>query len=97
QRLSGPRQALEKAIFVSGAEGESMTEIRCLLEKRSVLGEGPIWRPRENSLYWIDLKAPAIYCFDVITRQNRQIPAALGKIIGGMVFARDGRMIIVEA
>jgi len=73
-----------------------MTEVRCLLEKRSVLGEGPIWRPRENSLYWIDLKAPAIYCFDVITRQNRQIPAALGKTIGGMVFARDGRMIVVD-
>jgi len=74
-----------------------MTEVRCLLEKRSVLGEGPIWRPRENSLYWIDLKAPAIYCFDVITRQNRQVPAALGKTIGGMVFARDGRMIVTDA
>jgi sugar lactone lactonase YvrE len=74
-----------------------MTEVRCLLEKRSILGEGPIWRPRENSLYWIDLKAPGIYCFDVITRQNRQIPAALGKTIGGMVFARDGRMIIQDA
>ena len=74
-----------------------MTEIRCLLEKRSVLGEGPIWRPRENCLYWIDLKAPGIYCFDVITRQNRQIPAALGKTLGGMVFARDGRMIVVDA
>ena len=73
-----------------------MTEVRCLLEKRSVLGEGPIWRPRDNSLYWIDLKAPAIYCFDLITRQNRQIPAALGKTIGGMVFARNGRMIVVD-
>jgi sugar lactone lactonase YvrE len=74
-----------------------MTEVRCLLEKRAVLGEGPIWRPRENCLYWIDLKAPAIYCFDVITRQNRQIPAALGKTLGGMVFARDGRMILADA
>jgi sugar lactone lactonase YvrE len=73
-----------------------MTEVRCLLEKRSVLGEGPIWRPRDNSLYWIDLKAPGIYCFDVITRQNRQVPAALGKTLGGMVFARDGRMIVVD-
>jgi sugar lactone lactonase YvrE len=73
-----------------------MTEVRCLLEKRSILGEGPIWRPRDNSLYWIDLKAPAIYCFDAITRQNRQVPAALGKTIGGMVFARDGRMIVVD-
>ena len=67
-----------------------MSEPMVLLEKRSILGEGPIWRPRENSLYWIDLKAPAIYCFDVIIRQNRQIPAAVGKVLGGMVFARDG-------
>jgi len=73
-----------------------MTEVRCLLEKRAILGEGPIWRPRENCLYWIDLKAPAIYSFDLITRQNRQVPAALGKTIGGMVFARDGRMIIAD-
>ena len=73
-----------------------MAEVRCLLEKRSILGEGPIWRPRENSLYWIDLKAPAIYCFDVITRQNRQVPAALGKTIGGLVFARNGRMIVCD-
>jgi sugar lactone lactonase YvrE len=74
-----------------------MSDVRCLLEKRSLLGEGPIWRPRENSLYWLDLKAPAIYCFDVITRQNRQVPAALGKTIGGLVFARNGRMIVCDA
>jgi sugar lactone lactonase YvrE len=74
-----------------------MSDVQCLLEKHSKLGEGPIWRSRENSLYWIDLKAPAIYCFDIITRQNRQIPAALAQSVGGMVFARDGRMIVVDA
>lgn len=73
-----------------------MSDVQCLLEKHSQLGEGPIWRPRENCLYWIDLKAPAIYCFDIITRQNRQVPAALARSMGGMVFARDGRMIVVD-
>src|SRR5581483_2731227 len=95
QRISSPSQPFGRAGFFRGAG--NMVEVRCLLEKRSVLGEGPIWRSRENSLYWIDLKAPAIYCFDVITRQNRQIPAALGKTVGGMVFARNGRMIICDA
>ena len=73
-----------------------MDEVRCLLEIKSILGEGPIWRPRDNAVYWIDLKKPAIYCFDVITKENRQLPAALAETIGGIVFARDGRMIVVD-
>ena len=38
-----------------------MTEVRCLWEAAAILGEGPLWSPREGALYWVDIKAPALH------------------------------------
>ena len=32
-----------------------MYEAKCVLENNAVLGEGPVWCPREGVLYWIDI------------------------------------------
>lgn len=41
-----------------------MTEIRVALDAKAQLGEGPVWCPREQVLYWVDSMAPAMHRFD---------------------------------
>ncbi len=38
-----------------------MSDVRCLWQAGATLGEGPLWSPREASLYWVDIKAPALH------------------------------------
>lgn len=38
-----------------------MADVRCLWEAAALLGEGPLWSPREAVLYWVDIKAPALH------------------------------------
>lgn len=40
-----------------------MFDVRCLWEAAALLGEGPLWSPREAALYWVDIKAPALHRF----------------------------------
>ena len=45
------------------------SEIRCLVEIRSELGEGPVWSEAEQALYWIDCEKPAAYRYDPAANQ----------------------------
>lgn len=38
-----------------------MSDVRCVWEAAAILGEGPLWSPREGALYWVDIKAPALH------------------------------------
>ena len=38
-------------------------EIRLALDVKAALGEGPVWCPRENALYWVDILEPALKRF----------------------------------
>lgn len=73
-----------------------MTEIRRLNAHRAILGEGPTWRPRENALYWIDLRAPAIFRYDCGSGAQQTLPIQLGDRLGAMVFTTDGRMVVAD-
>lgn len=73
-----------------------MTDIIRLHAHRAILGEGPTWRPVENALYWIDLRAPAIFRYDCASGRNETLPIQLGDRLGAMVFAADGRMVAAD-
>ena len=36
-------------------------EARCVADVRAVLGEGPVWVEREQSIYWLDIKGRKIF------------------------------------
>jgi sugar lactone lactonase YvrE len=73
-----------------------MTDIIQLHAHRAILGEGPTWRPRENALYWIDLRTPAIFRYDCTSGRNETLPIQLGDRLGAMVFTADGRMVVAD-
>lgn len=40
---------------------------RCVLPAGALLGEGPLWSPREQMLYWVDILSCALYRFDPLS------------------------------
>jgi len=56
--------------------------IECVAPVGSVLGEGPVWDERSGTLYWVDIKAPALYATDVATRETRRwsMPERIGAV-----------------
>lgn len=78
-----------------------MGEIIDIIDTGAILGESPVWSPRERVLYWIDIKAPAIHRTDPLTRRDQRWPVdqEIGSIAlragGGLVAAlHDGFALI---
>ncbi len=74
-------------------------EIVALTPAEDILGECPIWSERENALYWIDVRGPAIrrLAFSTGARTDWPMPDLIGAMAlrtgGGMVVAlRSGVM-----
>lgn len=40
-------------------------QVDVICEEVMVLGEGPLWHPRESVLYWVDIIGATIYCLDI--------------------------------
>ncbi len=75
-----------------------MTNIEVVLDARATIGESPTWSPDEAALYWIDIKAPALYRFEPATGRQRtwRVPADIGAfalepdLAGALVALRTG-------
>ena len=67
--------------------------IACVADTRCTLGEGPVWDERAQRLYWVDIKAPAIWQLDPHSGKTRSwsMPHRVGAIAlrekGGLVAA----------
>jgi sugar lactone lactonase YvrE len=48
-----------------------MLDIQCVADTKSKLGEGPLWDPRDQVLWWLDIKGHFIHRFDPKTGENR--------------------------
>lgn len=69
-----------------------MTEVRCLLDAKALLGECPVWSAEEQALYWVDILAPELHRYDPATGATRtwNMPAA----IGSFGLCESGRAIV---
>jgi len=38
-----------------------MVDIQCVWEEPAILGEGPLWVPRENAVYWVDIVSKKVH------------------------------------
>ena len=69
-----------------------MAALECVLDCKAELGEGPVWDPQENVLYWVNIKDHEIHRFDPSTGKdiNWKTPAD----IGSLALRRDGGMVV---
>lgn len=63
-----------------------------VLDSVQALGESPVWCTREQALYWVDVRAPALYRWDAEALAARTWP--LTELIGGVVVARGETLVL---
>ena len=52
----------------------AMSEVEVVIDEGAAIGEAPTWSHEEAALYWIDVKAPALYRYDPQTGEKRSWP-----------------------
>ena len=69
-----------------------MTAVMCVLNIRATLGEGPVWCPVEQALYWVDILSKTVNRFDPETGANRvwHVP----DLVGCMALRESGGAIL---
>ncbi len=63
-------------------------QVRCVVECRNVLGEGPVWDDVARVLWWIDIAKPALQRLDPAT--GKVDAWTLPGTVGAFVLRRDG-------
>lgn len=67
-----------------------MSAVECVVECRNELGETPVWCELSQSLYWIDIREPAIYR----TRDGLTTTYRMPDLIGSFALREAGGMIV---
>lgn len=73
-------------------------EIEVVVDTGATIGESPTWEASEDALYWIDIKKPALYRYNVETGAQRSWPmpsdigafALVSQPAGAVVALRSG-------
>ncbi|TGE29316.1 SMP-30/gluconolactonase/LRE family protein [Hymenobacter metallicola] len=68
--------------------------LRVALPARAQLGEGAVWNPQDEKLYWVDIEGRSLHIFDPATGQARQL--ATGSRIGTVAPARGGHVVVAQ-
>jgi len=55
-------------------------------------GERPIWHPLERRLYWTDIPAGRLFCYDPATGEHEQVYQ--GRPVGGFTVQADGALLL---
>lgn len=67
-------------------------EVTVAYESKDILGEGPVWSPEEQALYWIDIDFPSVQRWKPETGEFRRW--MMRSAIGSFAFCEDGRMVV---
>lgn len=75
----------------SGTDADSAA-IEVIAEYGSTTGEGPLWHPDEQRLYWVDIPEGKLYRYDPATDSHELCHE--GRPIGGFTFEADGALLL---
>ena len=77
--------------LVKKGEAPVQPQLELVLDSRADLGEGPVWDVDNQSLYWVDLFAGVVHCFDTRSSKDRTID--IGEIVGCVVPRANGNLL----
>lgn len=60
-----------------------------------VVGEGPLWHPMEQRLYWVDIPTGRMFRYDPASQTHEHFYA--GEIVGGFTVQADGALLLFMA
>ena len=72
-----------------------MVSPKLLIDRRSQNAEGPFWHPIEQRLYWTDIPAGQLFCYDPTTQAHEQVYA--GEPVGGFTVQSDGSLLLFKS
>jgi sugar lactone lactonase YvrE len=64
-------------------------------DSTQTLGESPVWSVREQALYWVDVRGPALFRLDPVSRALSQWP--MDALIGAVVQSAHGGLLVALA
>ena len=73
------------------AHAHANVDVRCASRVRALLGEGPVWSPRDDALYWVDILAPAVHW---LARDGAEHELRLGAMTSVVVPKASGGLLV---
>jgi D-xylonolactonase len=67
-------------------------EPEIVVDYACALGEGPLWHPAEQRLYWTDIEGGALYWYDPSSGKSEKFYE--GDLVGGFTFQADGGFLL---
>ncbi|WP_170985310.1 SMP-30/gluconolactonase/LRE family protein [Roseomonas sp. AR75] len=83
RRISGNAGHVEMSIATTRPSAPPSPGVRCAVEARPFLGEGPVWLADARRLLWVDILAPAVHLSDAASGEDRVLP--VGELVGAVV------------
>lgn len=69
-----------------------MSEVEQVLAVQNMLGEGPVWHPDEQALYWVDIEDTCYHRYDPVTGSHEKVDVGIG--IGTLAFRASGGYVL---
>lgn len=63
-----------------------------IADYRCVVGEGPLWHPMEQRVYWTDIPTGRMFRYDPATGRHEQFYQ--GDVVGGFTIQADGALLL---
>jgi sugar lactone lactonase YvrE len=69
-----------------------MTQAELFLASKNKLGEGPLWHPEQELLYWVDIEGHSFhrFCPDSFTQETIEV----GQPLGCLAFRKSGGLVL---
>jgi D-xylonolactonase len=66
-----------------------------IADYQCITGEGPLWHPGEQRVYWCDIPAGRLFRYDPATGHHEQFYS--GEVVGGFTIQEDGALLLFMA
>jgi len=70
-------------------------ELELIADYKCVTGEGPLWHPGEQRLYWVDIPTGRMFRYEPASGEHEQFYE--GEVVGGFTIQEDGALLLFMA